>query len=293
MKGRICLITGATAGIGLETARGIARRGATVIIVGRDRERCRAATDLIRNQTGNKNVDFLVADLSMQEEVRQLTVQLKSRYPQIHVLVNNVGGLFLNGQTNASGVELTLALNHISYFLLTNLLLDTLKASAPARIINVSSFVHTGVRIDFSRLQWGGWKGYKRSKLANILFTYELARRLEGTGVTANALSPGFVASNFGKNNSGYFRLVRPVVYSFAIGLEQGARTSIYLACSSEVEGVTGKYFAWCKERRSSRASYDRAAAAELWRTSAEMTALNERWGSSGSRLPRLSQNLC
>ncbi len=274
MRGKICLITGATAGIGLETARGIARRGATVVIVGRNQERCRSAADLIRSQTGNENVDFLVADLSMQGEVRQLAAQFKNRYPGIHVLVNNAGGLFLNGQTNASGVELTLALNHISYFLLTNLLLDTLKASAPARIINVSSFVHTRVRIDFSMLQWGGWRGYKRSKLANVLFTYELARRLEGTGVTANALSPGFVASNFGKNNRGYFRLVRPVVYSFAIGLERGAATSIHLASAPEVEGVTGKYFAWCKQRRSSKASYDRAAAAELWRISAEMTGL-------------------
>jgi len=275
MEGRVCVVTGATAGIGLATALGIARQGATVVIVSRGAERCGAAADQIRNQTGNTNVDFLVSDLSMQNEIRRLAAELKDRYPRIHVLVNNVGGLFMNGQKSPAGIEMTLALNHLSYFLLTNLLLDTLKASAPARVINVSSFVHTGVRIDFSSMDWGGWKGYKRSKLANILFTYELARRLNGSGVTANALSPGFVASNFGKNNRGFFRLVRPVVYSVAISNEQGARTSVYLACSPEVEGISGKYFVRRKERRSSDASHDRDAAARLWQISAEMTGVS------------------
>jgi len=274
MEGRVCVVTGATAGIGFETARGIAQHGATVIIVGRSPERCSSAAHQIRSRTGNSKVEFLVSDLSMQNEIRRLAAELTARHPRIHVLVNNAGGLFLNGQTSPAGVEMTLALNHLGYFLLTNLLLDTLKASAPARVVNVSSYVHSGVRIDFSRLRWGGWRGYKRSKLANILFTYELARRLNGAGVTANALSPGLVASNFGRNNRGYFRLLRPLIYSFAISNEQGAQTIIYLACSPGIEGVTGKYFEERKERRSSEASYDRDAAARLWQVSADMTGL-------------------
>jgi NAD(P)-dependent dehydrogenase (short-subunit alcohol dehydrogenase family) len=274
MEGRVCVVTGATAGIGLETARGIAQQGATVVIVGRSPEKCSVVARQISDQTGNSNVAFLVSDLSMQNEIRRLAAELKDRYPRIHVLVNNAGGLFMNGQSSPAGVEMTLALNHLGYFLLTSLLLDTLRAGAPARIINVSSFVHTGVRIDFSRLRWGGWGGYKRSKLANILFTYELARRLNGTGITANALSPGLVASNFGKNNRGYFRLLRPMLYWFAINKEQGAQTSIYLACSPEVEGVTGKYFEKRTEKHSSNASYDRDAAARLWQVSADMTGM-------------------
>ncbi len=274
MEGRVCVVTGATAGIGLETACGIAQQGATVAIVGRNLEKCSAAAVEIRRRTGNLNVDFLVSDLSMEDKIRRLAAELKNRYSCIHVLVNNVGGLFLNGQTNPAGVEMTLALNHLGCFLLTNLLLDHLKASAPARIINVSSYVHAGVRIDFSKLQWGGWKGYKRSKLANVLFTYELARRLQDSGVTANALSPGLVASNFGKNNRGFFSLVRPLIFSFAINNEQGAQTSIYLATSPEVDGITGKYFEKSRAKRSSGASYDCDAAARLWQVSAEMTGL-------------------
>ena len=232
------------------------------------------AASLVAERASNSNVDFLVADLSLQDEIRRLAAEAKARYPRIHILVNNAGGLFMNGQTNRAGIEMTLALNHLAYFLLTNLLLETLKASAPSRIINVSSLAHIGVRIDFSNLRWGGWKGYKRSKLANILFTYELARRLANSGVTANTLSPGLVASNFGKDNRGLFRICRPLIFSVAISEEQGAQTSIYLACSPEVEGVTGKYFVKRKEKRSSDVSYDRDSAARLWRVSAEMTGI-------------------
>jgi NAD(P)-dependent dehydrogenase (short-subunit alcohol dehydrogenase family) len=190
------------------------------------------------------------------------------------VLVNNVGGLFLNGQMSADGIELTLALNHLGSYLLTRLLCPVLKASTPARVINVSSFVHAGARIGLPTLEFGGWKGYKRSKLANLLFTYELARRLEGTGVTVNALSPGFVASNFGMNNRGFFPVIKPFMNWFATSNKTGARTSIYLATSAEVEGVTGKYFTRCKPQRSSKASTDRATAARLWEISAEMTGM-------------------
>jgi NAD(P)-dependent dehydrogenase (short-subunit alcohol dehydrogenase family) len=276
MKGKTCLVTGATSGIGFETACGIAQLGATLVVVGRTREKCLAAADQIKKRTANPNVDGLAADLSDQKEIRRLATEFKSKYSRLHVLVNNAGGMFLNGQVNAAGVEMTLALNHLAYYLLTNLLLDVLIASAPARIINVSSLAHTGVHIDFSNFRFGGWKGYKRSKLANILFTYELARRLEGSGVTVNTLHPGLVASGFGANNRGFFPLIKPLVNCFAVTNEQGARTSIYLASLPEVEGVTGKYFAKCRAERSSDASYDRVAAERLWKTSAAMTGLAE-----------------
>ena len=267
-------MTGATAGIGLETARGVARQGATVIIVGRDQARCRIAVDDIRQRTRNPNVSFLVADLSVLADVRRLAKDIEERCPRLHVLVNNVGGLFLNGQVSAEGIEMTLALNHLGPYLLTRVLGPTLEAGAPARIVNVASVAHLGARLEVSDLRFAGWKGYKRSKLANILFTYELARRLEGTGVAANALSPGLVASNFGMNNRGLFPVVRPLWNWASLTNEQGARTSVYLATSPEVEGVTGQYFARCKPRRSSAASYDRAAAADLWRVSAALTGL-------------------
>jgi NAD(P)-dependent dehydrogenase (short-subunit alcohol dehydrogenase family) len=189
--------------------------------------------------------------------------------------VNNAGGVFFNGQVTQDGIEMTLALNHLGYYLLTRSLYNLLKASAPARIVNVASVAHLGARIDFPDLQFSGWKGYKRSKLANILFTYELARRAEGTGVTVNALSPGIVASNFGMNNRGLFPLVKPLIDLFAVSNERGAETSVYLACSPEVEGVSGKYFTRCKARRSSASSYDRGAATQLWAISAQMTGLD------------------
>jgi NAD(P)-dependent dehydrogenase (short-subunit alcohol dehydrogenase family) len=266
------MVTGATGGIGLETARGIAQHGATVVIVGRSLEKSRAAVERIKEQTGNSHVDFLLADLSSQAEIRRLVEEFKERYSRLHVLVNNAGGMFLNGQVSSDGTEMTLALNHLGYYLLTRVLCDLLKASAPARVVNVASVAHVGARIDFANLQFSGWKGYKRSKLANILFTYELAGRLEGTGVTANALHPGLVASGFGMNNRGLFPSIKPLVNCFSVSNQEGARTSIYLACSAEVEGVTGKYFAGCRPQRSSEASYDRSAAVRLWEISAGMT---------------------
>jgi NAD(P)-dependent dehydrogenase (short-subunit alcohol dehydrogenase family) len=172
------------------------------------------------------------------------------------------------------GVEMTLALNHLGPYLLTRSLYNLLKASTPSRIVNVSSLAHFGARIDTSNLQFSGWKGYKRSKLANILFTYELARRSEGTGITVNALSPGLVRSKFGLNNPGPFRFAKPLIDCFAVSNARGAETSIHLACSPDVEGVTGKYFTRCKPRRSSKASYDRTTAAQLWDVTAKMTGL-------------------
>lgn len=274
------MVTGATSGIGAVTARVLAEKGATVVVVGRNAEKCQATANHIKQQTGNPKVEFLLADLSVQEAIRQLAEQFQSRYQRLDVLVNNAGGFFLTRQQSADGLEMTFALNHLGYFLLTNLLLDRLKASAPARIVNVSSDAHHGTKINFddlqSRQRYAPMQVYGQSKLANLLFTYELARRLEGTGVTANALHPGFVATNLAANNGWLARLFLPLVHLFAISAEAGAQTSIYLATSPEVERVTGQYFVNKQPVRSSPESYDRSAASRLWQVSAELTGLPE-----------------
>jgi len=274
MNERVYVVTGATGGVGYETARGIAQQGGRVVVVGRSAQKCRATVEQISRETGNPQIDSAVADLSVQAEIRRLAAELTERYPRIHVLVNNVGAVFMKRQESADGVEMTLALNHLGTYLLTRLLLPVIQASAPSRIVNVSSVAHQGARIKFPALDFSGWTGYQASKLANILFTNELARRLDGTGVSVNALHPGLVASNFGMNNPGPFRLLKPLVNLFAINNEEGARTSVYLATSADVEAVTGQYFAGCKARRSSPASMDREVAAKLWDVSAQMTGL-------------------
>jgi len=279
MQDRICLITGGTNGIGKSTAQGLARLGATVVIVGRDAQKAAQVTNEIRAATGNENVDFLLADLSSQQEVRRLASDFKRKYPQLHVLLNNAGGTFTTRQLSVDGIEMTLALNHLAYFLLTNLLLDTIKASAPARIINVSSDAHSGGKIDFANLQgersYSSFGPYGNSKLANILFTTELARRLEGTGVTANALHPGFTSTGFGKNNPGLLmKIMGVVVPLIARSPEKGAATSIYLASSPEVQSLTGKYFVDCKVTQPAPQAADSAVARKLWDVSAEMAHL-------------------
>ncbi len=279
MKDKICMITGATSGIGEAAARTLAQMGAAVIVVGRSPEKSALTVSKIKQQTGNQAVEYLLADLSSQEEIRQLTQQFASRYKHLHVLVNNAGALFATRQLSVDGIEMTLALNHLNYFLLTNLLLAAVRASAPARIINVGASAHKFVEgVNFDDLQfqnqYAGWKAYSQSKLCNLLFTYELARRLEGTGITANTLHPGIVATRFGRDNPGLVgRLIR-LSNLFAISPERGAQTIIYLASSTSVEGITGKYFDNKKETRSSAASYDRAAAQQLWQLSEAMTGL-------------------
>jgi NAD(P)-dependent dehydrogenase (short-subunit alcohol dehydrogenase family) len=279
MQDRICLITGGTNGIGKSTAQGLARLGATVVIVGRSAQKTGQVVEEIRLATGNQNVDSLLADLSSQQEVRRLAGDFKRKYPQLHVLLNNAGGTFMTRQLSVDGIEMTFALNHLAYFLLTNLLLDTLEASAPARIINVSSNAHSGGKIDFDNLQ--GERSYSRfgpygnSKLANILFTTELARRLEGTGVTANALHPGFTSTGFGKNNPGFLmKIMGAVVPLIARSPEKGAATSIYLASSPEVQSITGKYFVDCRVSQPAPQASDSAVARRLWDVSAEMVHL-------------------
>jgi retinol dehydrogenase 12 len=277
VQGKVCLVTGATAGIGKETARELARQGATVIVVGRSEEKAKSTVNEIRQETGNASVEWMLADLSVQEEIRRLAETFKSRYQRLDVLVNNAGAVMMARQESRNGIEMTFALNHLNYFLLTNLLLDVLKQSAPSRVVVVSSDAHRGGKMHWDDLQlkrgYNGWKAYAQSKLANVLFAYELARRLEGTGVTANALHPGFVASNFfSTNNGSWTRFVRPLLHLAAISVERGAETSVYLATSPEVEGVTGKYFADKKETRSNGASYDVEAQRRLWEVSEEMT---------------------
>jgi NAD(P)-dependent dehydrogenase (short-subunit alcohol dehydrogenase family) len=241
-------------------------------LVGRDPDRCRSAVERIRGESGNPQIEFMVADLFSMEEIRRLAAEFKTRHPRLDVLINNAGGIFFRPETSVDGIEKTFALNHLAYFLLTNLLLETLKASAPSRIVVVSSAAHLGARIELDNLSLWGWKGYCRSKLANLLFTYELARRLERTGVSVNALHPGLVASEFGANNGGIYRVIRPLISCFGMHVERGARTSVYLAATQEE--VSGKYFVSQKEERSSPASYDRGAARQLWDVSARITGI-------------------
>ena len=279
MEGKICLITGGTNGIGKATAQALANMGATVVIVGRNAQKTSQVVEEIRAASSNKNVDSILADLSSQQEVRRLADAIQSKYPHLHVLINNAGGTFTTRQLSMDGIEMTFALNHLAYFLLSNMLLDTMKASAPARIINVSSDAHSGGKIDFDNLQgersYTSFGPYGNSKLANILFTTELARRLEGTGVTVNALHPGLVNTGFGKNNPGLLmKIMGAVIPLIARSPEKGAMTSIYLAASPEVQGITGKYFVDCKVTQPAPQAVDLMVARKLWDVSAEMVHL-------------------
>jgi NAD(P)-dependent dehydrogenase (short-subunit alcohol dehydrogenase family) len=275
MTGKVCMVTGANSGIGKVAALELAKRGATVVMVCRSRERGEAAQQEILAQRGNDKVDLLLADLSSMASTRAMVDEFKSKYDRLDVLLNNAGALFSKREESADGLEMTFALNHMGYFLPTVLLLDTLKASAPARIINVSSNAHRTGRVDFDDLQsernYSSFPVYAKSKLENVLFTVELARRLAGSGVTANALHPGFVRTNFGGNTVGggiVTFLFRLFVKFFAISTEQGAETSVYLATSPEVEGITGHYFAKKKAVEPARQAKDMETARRLWEES-------------------------
>jgi retinol dehydrogenase-14 len=278
MAGRAVLVTGATAGIGKATALGLATLGAHVAITGRDRARTEAAAGEIR-AAGGGPVDALVADLSSQSEVRRLADEVLQRLSRIDVLVNNVGGYWHTRHVTVDGLERTFALNHLAPFLLTHLLLNRLKHSAPARVVTVSSHAHASGRIDFDDLQgersYSGAQAYDQSKLANVLFTYELARKLRAAPVTANALHPGVVSTSFGAEDpSSVQRLFVPFMRPFMKTPAQGAATSIHLASAPDLEQVTGRYFVNSKPKRSSQRSYDEAVAARLWRVSADLVAL-------------------
>jgi NAD(P)-dependent dehydrogenase (short-subunit alcohol dehydrogenase family) len=276
VAGKVILVTGSTSGIGEETARALAGRGATVILNGRDRARGEMIARRIQEETKNPSVEFLAGDLSTHVGVRALAAEFRARHDRLDVLVNNVGAIFWKRAETSDGLERTFALNHLSYFHLTNLLLDLLKASAPARVINVASQTHRGARLDFDDLQakrsYKALRVYNQSKLANILFTYELARRLKDTGVTANALHPGVTATNWGKDG-GMMTAVFWIMMRFVQSAERGAQTSLYLATSPDLETTSGKYFKKQEPVASSPESYDEAAARRLWEVSASLTS--------------------
>jgi retinol dehydrogenase 14 len=279
MAGRTVLVTGATAGIGRTTALGLATMGAHLAICARDRARTEDAAGQLR-AAGGGQVDVFVADLSCQWQVRRLAGQVLQRLSRIDVLINNVGGYWDTRHVTAEGLERTFALNHLAPFLLTSLLCDRLRQSAPARVVTVASNAHAQGRIDFDDLQgqrsWSGARAYSQSKLANVLFTYELARRLPAASVAANALHPGVVRTSFGAEDpAGVQRRLVPFMRPFMKTPAQGAATSIHVASAPELEQVTGRYFADSKPKRSSKRSHDRAAAARLWQVSAELVGLN------------------
>jgi NAD(P)-dependent dehydrogenase (short-subunit alcohol dehydrogenase family) len=284
MRGKTCIITGATGGIGLEAAARLGALGARLVLVGRNRDKGEAALAQLRADLPGVAVEMHYADLSRPEEIARLADALLGTASRIDLLLNNAGALFANRETTSDGLELTFALNHMGYFRLTALLRARLVASAPARIVNVASEAHRGAQLDFADLQcarsYGGWRAYQRSKLANILFTRELARRLHGTGVTANCLHPGFVATGFGDNNRGIWRLGIAVGKLIAaIPVKRGAETPVYVASSPELAGVTGKYFDKCRERTPDIPAQDDGAAARLWDESEKL---------AGFELPRL-----
>jgi len=279
MTDQICLITGATSGIGEITAQELAKLGFKVVITARDEAKLNLAIDRIRANSGSQAVTGLVADLCSQGEVRSLASGFIDQYDRLDVLINNAGAVYLRRTESEDGIEMTLAGNHLAPFLLTNLLMETLERSAPSRIINVSSNAHVGQVIDFDDLQclqnYRFMRAYGKSKLANLLFTYELDRRLSGSGVTVNALHPGFVATNIGGNNGWLVRLFMPLIRLWAISPQEGAETSIYLASSPEVAGVSGKYFYQKRPVPSSAFSRNEEAAWRLWDASVELTGIN------------------
>ncbi len=279
MQGKNIIVTGASRGIGYYTALGLAKIGARVSIISHNEKHCQHAVEKINEETGEKSADYYVADLSVQDEIRKVSKQVRHDCDHIDVLINNVGGWFSSYQESADEIEMTFALNHLSYYLLTGLLLDHLMDSAPARIVNVASNAHHGIDrihfedIGFNQGSFRPFKAYAQSKLANIMFTYKLAERLKGTGITANALHPGSVSSRLYRN----FGILEPVI-RFWVRLtgkssKEGAQTSIYLASSSEVGGVNGKYFDEEQNKvQSSEISYDQEQWEQLWEISEEMT---------------------
>jgi len=277
MNGKVCLVTGATDGIGKVSARVLAEKGAKVIIVGRNPEKSATVLAELKSSSGNENIDLLMADLAVMQEVRDLAEQVISHYDRLDILLNNAGGYFAKHELTSDGLERTFALNHMSYFLLTNKLMELLKSSAPARIVNVSSDAHYGVDMDFENLngeqEYKAWKAYQKSKLANVLFTYELLKKVPAD-ITVNCLHPGFVATNFGHNNGGFIGPVLKIAQRIsAINPEEGAETSIFLCSAPEVKGVSGKYFYKCQPKTSSRESRNMDTGKRLWQISSDIAS--------------------
>jgi NAD(P)-dependent dehydrogenase (short-subunit alcohol dehydrogenase family) len=271
------LITGATSGLGLVTATELGRQRAHLVLVGRNPDKTKAVVAKIQSETGNSKVDYLLADFSSLSKVRALARQFRDKYSQLDVLINNAGGVWGKRTLTEDGLEMTIGVNHVATFLLTKQLLDLLTANAQARIVNVASEAHRFGKFDFDNLlgerRYGGYWQYCRSKLMNLLFTYDLARQLQGTGVTVNALHPGWAATNIAANYGWKKWFFNAGAFLFGVSAEKGARTEIYLASSPEVAGISGKYFAWQKEIKSSKRSYDEDLAKRLWQWTTEMAS--------------------
>lgn len=282
MRAKTCLITGGTSGIGKATAQGLAEKGADVLLVARDKGKAERAVAEIKKETSNPQVDYLLADLSIQSNIHHLANEYLVKRSHLDVLINNAGGFFLRRKLNQDGIEMTFALNHLSYYLLTLLLLEKIKSSAvsrgEARIINVSSNGHYGKKMEFDNLQgerrYGPMEAYGRSKLANLYFTFELARRLDGSGVTANAVHPGWVATNIGRDNGWLIRMLMPLIQYNGLTPQEGARTNIFLARSEQAKGMSGKYFYKSKPGNYDPVADDADLAARLWKVSANMTGI-------------------
>lgn len=282
MTGKVCIVTGSNSGIGKETTFALAAMDATVIMVVRNQERGQKALDEIVSQTGNQSISLMVCDFSSIASISSFAAEFKKRYSRLDVLINNAGAEFVKRQVTAEGFEQTFAVDYLASFLLTHELLELLKASAPSRIVNVSSGLAKNGKVDFNDLQneknYNGMQAYSNAKLMVMMWTYELSRRLAGSGVTVNVLMPGFVATNLGKNSGSrksaiMFAMVRPM----QISAKKGAETSVFLASADEVKGVTGKCFSKKKEVETCAASYDLEAQKKLWDQTLRLLGLSER----------------
>jgi len=276
MNGRTCLITGATDGIGKEAAIELAKKGCNLILIGRSKEKGEKVVEQIRKVADSYvDIDYFTADLMLMKEVSRVADEVSRKYPKIDILLNNVGALFSFRDVTEEGFERTFALNHLGYFLMTKKLLPLVEKSDYKRIVNVSSSAHYGIDFEFDNMngekKYTGFDTYKKSKLANVMFTYELAKRIEGTGITANCLHPGFVSTNFGKNNSFLWRnFIRVAMWLIAINVKDGAKTSIHLACSDEVKDITGRFFANCEVKKGSSKAKNEEHNQKLWELSEE-----------------------
>ena len=284
MHGKTVLITGANNGIGKASAEALGKMGANLILVCRNAEKAKAAiTDI--EKAGAKNVELLVGDMGSQADIRRIAAEVQAKHDRLDVLLNNAGVLVTDRRETVNGIEETLAINHLGYFLLTTLLVDLLKKSAPARVVSVSSAVHANATMNWDDIQfkkgWSAFGTYAHSKLCNVLFTRELARRLEGTRVTANCLHPGVIASGFGRTDGGLIAFAISLGKPFLLTPEKGARTQVWLSSSPEVEGVTGKYFDKCKEKWPSKAAQEPGAPERLWAISEELTRGSARAGAA------------
>ena len=281
LLGKVCIVTGASSGIGKVTAKELARMGAAVVLACRNPERAEAAREEIVKETGNNKVSVILVDLASLESVRSFAKEYQQKFSKLDVLVNNAGLYSSKRIVTVDGFELTFEVNHLAHFLLTDVLLPSLTVSMPSRIVNVTSEAQRSGHIDFEDLngerKYSGWKAYPQSKLANVLFTYELARRLEGTGVTANCVHPGTVRTNFGRKSGGIMAVLVRIAAPFMLSPEAGARTVIWLASAPEVGHITGRYFIRKAEAKSSRESYDVGVAQRLWNVSADLTGLNQK----------------